>query len=778
MTLRTPIRRYGAALAIALIAATAAAQSIPGAEDPVVRTLLGDGAGTVTPLAPHVGKTGVAGAVTLPRLTADDIRTARRSGRQKMEVVGIVRRFDAVDAPTAPGEDAAVTHMPDGTRVVTLEVSAPGAVGLRVRVCRIDLPAGAEVIVYDAAEPDEAYGPWNSRGPHGTGEFTSPTVFGETARVEVRVAPGVTLPDDALAIDAAVHRFASAEVALSGHHAAKAGPCHTSVACDAEAFASESRAVAYFQAVEGGLMFSCTGSLVGDTDASTTIPWFVTANHCVVNEAVARTLECFWDFRSHSCGGFIPSLAFRPRTSGATLIATSYRVDTSFLRLTGRLPSNRFFPGFNVGLVPAGAEVFSVHHPASAHMRISYGEMEQRRTDYLDVQWDSGVTEPGSSGAPLYNASRQLVGVLSGGFSACNTPLGFDQYGRFDRAFTLLDLDTYLLAGNASDIGDEWDPFDDFVSGATLVPLPIDGTVVSGPHSLDGTDVGDWLRFELERGGTYTFTSDLADGLHAALFRGLDASRAIFYRGAPAFPVTFRAPRSATYWLRVRSVGGAQVESYSVTAELTTVAPVPVTDLTTGTDRRGRVTLRWRDERGNATRYDIERQDGDEWVSVGSSLRRGFRQSPGPGTGQYRYRVVAHNPAGDAAAEVDVTVVGVGDDALDPVDDDPLGATVLDASGGAATGRSLSGTDLVDWYRIDLSAGQSIVLETSGRGDPDADLFGPDDVVVPIAEDRNSGRRRNFSLSFTATEPGPHWLRVRASRPGRRLRYELTLLAQ
>lgn len=47
------------------------------------------------------------------------------------------------------------------------------------------------------------------------------------------------------------------------------------------------------------------------------------------------------------------------------------------------------------------------------------------------------VTEQGSSGSPLYNADRQLVGVLSGGPSVCGstgTSLR-DQYGKLAHAW-------------------------------------------------------------------------------------------------------------------------------------------------------------------------------------------------------------------------------------------------------------------------------------------------------------------------------------------------------
>ena len=49
----------------------------------------------------------------------------------------------------------------------------------------------------------------------------------------------------------------------------------------------------------------------------------------------------------------------------------------------------------------------------------------------------SGVTEPGSSGSPLYNAQKRLVGVLSGGASFCGASPGQldDEYGALFHAY-------------------------------------------------------------------------------------------------------------------------------------------------------------------------------------------------------------------------------------------------------------------------------------------------------------------------------------------------------
>src|SRR5204863_3860682 len=57
---------------------------------------------------------------------------------------------------------------------------------------------------------------------------------------------------------------------------------------------------------------------------------------------------------------------------------------------------------------------------------------------HVHVFWSLGVTEPGSSGSPLFDNNHRVIGQLHGGPSACTqsgTNLS-DYYGRFFRSWT------------------------------------------------------------------------------------------------------------------------------------------------------------------------------------------------------------------------------------------------------------------------------------------------------------------------------------------------------
>ena len=56
----------------------------------------------------------------------------------------------------------------------------------------------------------------------------------------------------------------------------------------------------------------------------------------------------------------------------------------------------------------------------------------------LQVGWQRGTTEGGSSGSAIFarsGSTRYVVGALHGGNASCQNPGGSDFYGRFERSF-------------------------------------------------------------------------------------------------------------------------------------------------------------------------------------------------------------------------------------------------------------------------------------------------------------------------------------------------------
>lgn len=366
-------------------------------------------------------------------LLAEDARSRSVKGRRH----AVVREHRPLRAPRrlVPSARGVVSDGRGGL-VWTGEIEAKGALSLRLRFSRFVLPPGASVVVHDAEEPAEGYGPFAGAGPSDAGAFWTPAVYGDRVRVELRVpaeSVGASLLLEARAV---LHAYREAGQTVAAGPKAS-GSCNVDAACDGSV-SSVSRGVALMSYVSSGWGFNCSGALLNDTDGASSIPWFLTAEHCISTEAEANSCEFYWDYAATGCGGSAPSLDSVPRTNGSTLVVASATTDVSLLRLTGALPSGRTMIGWTSATPSAGSAITGVHHPSADVMKVSRGQLSSVQSTTHDVAWSSGVTEPGSSGSPLLGSSLLVIGQLSGGWSSCSNPSGIDSYGRFDSSYPLL----------------------------------------------------------------------------------------------------------------------------------------------------------------------------------------------------------------------------------------------------------------------------------------------------------------------------------------------------
>lgn len=98
------------------------------------------------------------------------------------------------------------------------------------------------------------------------------------------------------------------------------------------------------------------------------------------------------------------------------------------------------------GVAPSG--VVGIHHPETFEKSISFSTSAPISSPnclytnsigltHWRVVWNSGVTEPGSSGSGIWDVTtHRIIGTLSGGDSSCQTPNDPDCYGKFSAAWT------------------------------------------------------------------------------------------------------------------------------------------------------------------------------------------------------------------------------------------------------------------------------------------------------------------------------------------------------
>ncbi|MFC1655000.1 trypsin-like serine peptidase [Myxococcota bacterium] len=349
-------------------------------------------------------------------------------------------RLEALTSEPQLLELGAIKAVDDGF-VYTTSVRSAGAQAVRVHISDLSLPANTELYMFNS--DGEAHGPYVGMGPNDTGEFWTPSVEGFEIFVQVRHY-GVTAQADLVStwfvIDEVGH-IAPSAVELGAVDEYNIGsqcyeaPCIENASCsDTSHMGGAESAVAHYQFVKKPYIYMCSGGLLADSDGSSDIPYFLTANHCVAKQKDANTAEFYFDF-TQPCGtdcGNAETDATKV-TGGGEILSTSSTSDYTFMRIMGTVPAGRVFLGFTNAAIAYndGAGLFRLSHPSGGPLAYSTHDVDTAkgtcsswpRGNWIYSTDTFGATEGGSSGSVVLNSAGQVVGQLSGG---CGTNVSDD----------------------------------------------------------------------------------------------------------------------------------------------------------------------------------------------------------------------------------------------------------------------------------------------------------------------------------------------------------------
>jgi lysyl endopeptidase len=363
---------------------------------------------------------------------SDEVASASRDefkGRLQIGESRPLAQAVVVDAWTAP--TAQWISLAGGWRSWAIDLESTGALGLKVHLESLQLPEGARLIVYNPESPQATVRIMSGKRIQGGRELWTDTLFTDKARVECQVPPNADLTSVRFVVSGLSHIYKLPKASSQ----LKEGTCHNDVSCFPD-WASQAAGVAWIVFIEGGRTFLCTGCLLDANDPATP-DYFLTAHHCIGNQTVASTIEFYWFYQTAFCDGPAPDPGTVPRTGGGgDLLKTSSNSDFAFLRLREAPPGGTFRLGWSTS--PPTTDLAGIHHPDGSYKRISFGTSAGVASHFWQVQWNSGVTEPGSSGSPLLNSDKKVIGQLYGGLSSCTDPSGIDKYGRFDLTYDLI----------------------------------------------------------------------------------------------------------------------------------------------------------------------------------------------------------------------------------------------------------------------------------------------------------------------------------------------------
>lgn len=334
------------------------------------------------------------------------------------------------------------------------------------------------------------YGPVKKNAIPDNGFFLTDIIPGDFATI-VLYEPFTQRGKCNLCIKKVVHGYRSAFSQMQHRGIGDSEDCNNDVICFPE-YEKESNAIALVL-LESGEEW-CTGSLLMTTDYSFK-SYFLTAFHCIdtyhngdlstsEKEAAQKWLFLF-QHKKTTCNGI--SYSNGVSYNGDYFRAAFYKTDFALLELKQNLSSNTSLTWLGwdkSGQTPTSG--VGIHHPKGDLMKISfdydpflsYSNFGGTNNFWL-LSYDDGVVEHGSSGSPILNENKRVVGQLYGNsyydsnLLYCSQPRA--EYGKFNLSWTGGGSNDTRLSNWLDPLGtnqttmDSFKPSDIFVSGKTVI---------------------------------------------------------------------------------------------------------------------------------------------------------------------------------------------------------------------------------------------------------------------------------------------------------------------
>jgi PKD repeat protein len=361
------------------------------------------------------------GSVTLPEFDVQKMLEEDRITEQAMDMP--TRYARVFDTDYSLDNSGTWEDLSDGSRVWRLAINSKDAVSLGLTYKEFFIPKGATLFVYNA-DKSMIFGAFSEQNNSADGIFATVPVYGSRIIIEY-YEPVYSRGQGRFIINQVIHAYKD----IFGFNTILEEPCNININCPIGApWQEQKRAVSRITFNQGTSGFLCTGSLINNT-LNNRVPLYLTAEHCATDNY--STMVFYYNYENPTCIGTFGSLS--NTMVGATLKSSNYDTDFRLIQLNQAVPAafNAHFSGWDrSGAQPQNQT--AIHHPGGAVKKISIdnnpaasvtGFGGRLVNGFWEVVWDEGMTEGGSSGCPLYDQNKRVVGQNLGGNPAnCNNP--------------------------------------------------------------------------------------------------------------------------------------------------------------------------------------------------------------------------------------------------------------------------------------------------------------------------------------------------------------------
>ncbi|HLU85472.1 MAG TPA: T9SS type A sorting domain-containing protein [Vicingaceae bacterium] len=313
----------------------------------------------------------------------------------------------------------------NGNRIWRITIEVPGALTTNINYKKFYLPQGANLFLYNEKQVLGAFTALNNKENM---EFATTLLPGDKVTLEY-MEPANVSGQGMIELASVVHGYRDlfAKMKVFG----SSGACNVNAVCDTAIWGDEIRSVVML--LTSGNSRFCSGALVNNT-ANDGTPYVLTARHC----SPSTNNIFMFNYQSAQCSPSIDGPTTQT-VSGCTLISNNSPSDFHLVKLSATPPASYkvFYAGWNADNIAANSSV-GIHHPAGDVKKISHdyepvvssGYYTSGNDHWQVLDWNTGTTEGGSSGSPLFDQNHRIVGQLHGGNAACGND-EFDYYGKF-----------------------------------------------------------------------------------------------------------------------------------------------------------------------------------------------------------------------------------------------------------------------------------------------------------------------------------------------------------
>lgn len=364
-------------------------------------------------------------------------------------------------------------------------IKSETAMGMQFFFDKFFLPPGSRLYFYNDSA-SMVLGAFTEENNHSDKRFATQLITGRNITIEY-FEPKKASIEGELHLYKVIHAFKEMYASHRYNYFGQSGDCNIDVNCpEGNDYQDVKKGVCRILFYDDDLNLSshCSGSLVNTTSAIRSY-MVLTAEHCVTNlypeeyprdnPKKYRISEWIFEFGYEAVNCTNPQDPFvnTKTIQGGSLISRGKLSDYALIEMsTSSIPDSYdvIYLGWDARYNSISTKAVGIHHPSGDVKKISvdnnppslayteklpppfdhkFAEMPGAPLNNWKVTWEKGVTEGGSSGSPLFNDNKLIIGQLRGGYSTCAdrpdpgdpAAAGPDYYGRLGLSWNNPDPD-------------------------------------------------------------------------------------------------------------------------------------------------------------------------------------------------------------------------------------------------------------------------------------------------------------------------------------------------